>query len=140
MHCYFVAECDQSLFSKANCSRNTIVVDRGESTEWKCEFKAPHYYQPYISVVLNKTIALPHFDIDGKNNLEDICDVIKVPYAAYYVVADYVHTCYSQYSVHVVVCSTDDSFTGDYSVVWGHMNVTDGSTVDVKLQDPGLQG
>ena len=127
------ADCDKSLLFKSNCTEKTIAVGKGNNTEWSCEFKAPHESDFPVSVVLNKTISLPHFNLTGKEDLDAICATFKQPSAMYDVVAEPLHRCYSRYDVRVVVCSTNELLTGDYSVVWDDKIITEGSRVDVKL-------
>ena len=132
--CYIIAVCDQSSFFKTACTHQTILTEKGNNTEWKCELRAPHNLEQIITVVRNKTIALSRYDTDGQSTLNDVCENFKEPHALFYVVSDFVHTCYSHYSVHIVVCSMQDSLAGDYSVEWGPNRAAEGSTVNVKLQ------
>ena len=43
------------------------------------------------------------------------------------------HVCDSKYTVVVVVCSAAEEVVGNYFVLWGQGNVTEGSGVSFKL-------
>ena len=122
--------CDETTFYKAKCSNLTIAMNKGGNTRWYCSFNAPHYLN--VSVVQNKSIPVEKSDLRGKENLKDIC-YSKEPIAVYDVVEEELHTCFSKYTVQVIVCSTSESVVGSYIVVWGEGSVAEGSAVSVKL-------
>ena len=122
--------CDETTFFKAKCSNLTIAMNKGGNARWYCSFNAPHYLN--VSVVQNKSIPVEKSDLRGKENLKDICSS-KEPTAVYDVVEEELHTCFSKYTVQVIVCSTSESVVGSYIVVWGEGSVAEGSAVSVKL-------
>ena len=122
--------CDETTFFKAKCSNLTIAMNKGGNTRWYCSFNAPHYLN--VSVVQNKSIPVEKSDLRGKENLKDICSS-KEPTAVYDVVEEELHTCFSKYTVQVIVCSTSESVVGNYSMIVDEGSVVEGSTVSVKL-------
>jgi hypothetical protein len=122
-------ECDESQLFKATCSESNIVKDHGSNAGWQCSFNAPH--NSSISVAFKDTFVVPKNNLGEKKSLDEICTSGKP--SATYAVMEEQHVCDSKYTVVVVVCSAAEEAVGNYFVLWGQGNVTEGSGVSFKL-------
>ena len=122
-----------SLVQTTCHTSKVIVVEKGDNTMWRCDIRA--LPGSTLSVMHNKTLLSP-LDQAGKGNTEALCD--KDPHAFYQIEEDKKDACYSLFTVSVVVCSVEEGIQGDYSIVWGDQNISEGNTVTVKFSHPPI--
>ena len=106
------------------------MKDNGSNARWNCSFNAPH--DSSISMALNDTNVMARDNVNAKG-LDEICTSGKS--IALYEVMEEKRVCDSKYTVTVVVCSATKEVLGNYSILWGQRNVTEGSRVTLRLTD-----
>ena len=83
--------------------------------------------------MLNKKEVQPYLGDAEKENLMELCD--KDSQVLYYVKEDPQHVCYSEFTVHIVVCAAGESVVGEYYIVADQRNITR-SGVNINLLPP----
>ena len=127
----FLPECDQSSLFQGSCNGSkNIVMKKGNNIAWDCQISAPP--NSNLSVMLNKNkVVQPYLGDAEKDNLMELCD--KDSRILYYVKEDPQHVCYSEFTVHIVVCAAGESVVGEYYIVGDQEKIMERSTKNIAL-------
>lgn len=87
-----------------------------------------------LSVIHDKKVVQPYLGSVENGSLMEMCD--KDYQVFYYVEEHPHHLCYSNFTVHVVVCAAGESVAGEYYIVWDQENITKGSRVNIIINQP----
>ena len=107
------------------------MVEKGDNIAWNCQISAPP--NSNLRVMLNNKVVQPYLGLVENNSLIKKCN--KDPQVLYYVKETPDHVCYSEFTVHIVVCAAGESVVGDYYIVGDKRNIT-GSRFNINLHPP----
>ena len=104
-------------------------MKKGNSIAWDCQISAPP--NSNLRVMLNQKEVQPYLGDAEKDNLKKLCD--KRSRVLYYVKEDPQHVCYSEFTVHIVVCAAGESVVGEYYIVADQEKIIERSTKNIAL-------
>ena len=107
-------------------------MEKGNNIAWDCQISA--LPNSNLSVMLNNKVVQPHLGLAENDSLTKMCN--KDSQVLYYVKEAPQYVCYSEFTVHIVVCAAGESVVGEYYIVADQEKIIETSTKNIALYPP----